>query len=76
MSIMTLVKFLTGEGWNLFMYDMSMRQPGCVDVPEYDPNMCGFNDKPGCIPINGCSEDERQDDISNNSIFHNFESYY
>ena len=51
---MTLVKFLTGEGWNLFMYDMSMRQPGCVDVPEYDPNMCGFNDKPGCIPMNGC----------------------
>jgi len=51
---MTLVKFLTGEGWNLFMYDMSISQPGCVEVPDYDPNMCGFNDKPGCIPMNGC----------------------
>ena len=54
MSIMTLMKFLTGEGWNLFMYDMSVSQPGCVEVPEYDPDMCGFNDKPGCIPLNGC----------------------
>lgn len=53
-SILTLVKFLTGEGWVQFMYDLSERQPGCVESPLYNVNMCGFNDKVGCIPINGC----------------------
>lgn len=53
-SILSMVKFLTGEGWVQFMYDISVKKPGCVDYPQYDDNMCGFNDKPGCIPINGC----------------------
>jgi hypothetical protein len=22
--------------------------------PDYDPDYCGFNDFPGCIPLNGC----------------------
>ena len=26
----------------------------CVDAPEYNENMCGFTNRPGCIPLNGC----------------------
>lgn len=53
-AMLTLVKFLTGEGWAIFMYSASQRMPSCVDEPQYDPNMCGFNDKVGCKPLNGC----------------------
>jgi len=53
-SLLALVRFATGEGWGNFMYDMSTHTPGCVADPEYNPDMCGFNDKYGCIPLNGC----------------------
>lgn len=39
------------------MYDYAHKAPGCVIDPPYDPNMCGFNDFPGCTPLNGCGSD-------------------
>merc|ERR1711871_617035 len=53
-ALMTLVRFATGEAWGDFMYDASSRLEGCVRDPEYDPDMCGFNDKVGCKDLNGC----------------------
>lgn len=53
-SLLTLIRFATGEAWNVFMYDASVQQAGCTLEPEYDPNMCGYNDKVDCIPLNGC----------------------
>merc|ERR1711871_844046 len=53
-SLMTLVRFATGEGWGDFMYDASTQLDGCVKDPLYDDGMCGFNDKPGCEDLNGC----------------------
>lgn len=50
----TIIRFMTGEGWSQFMYDLSREQPGCVSDPPYDETMCGFNDFYGCIPMNGC----------------------
>jgi hypothetical protein len=55
-SLLTLVRFATGEGWGDFMYDASENVDGCVDDPEYRNDMCGFNDKPGCTPLNGCGK--------------------
>ena len=55
-SLLTLVRFATGEGWGDFMYDASESVDGCVDDPEYRNDMCGFNDKPGCTPLNGCGK--------------------
>ena len=31
-------------------------QNGCVSDPEYDSNMCRFNDQVGCTPLNGCGK--------------------
>jgi len=53
-SLLTLVRFATGEGWGNFMHDVSLQTPGCVVDPDYDATMCGFNEKHGCIPLNGC----------------------
>lgn len=53
-AMLTLFRFSTGENWNGFMHDMTIPMDGCVAVPEYDDQMCGFNDEPGCIPLNGC----------------------
>ena len=36
------------------MYDASAQLPGCVVDPPYNPSYCGFNDIPGCLPLNGC----------------------
>ena len=36
------------------MYDASEQLPGCVVDPPYNASYCGFNDAPGCIPLNGC----------------------
>jgi hypothetical protein len=44
----------SGEGWDTYMYDAAAKIDGCVTDPEYDSNMCGFNDFPGCSPLNGC----------------------
>lgn len=51
---MALFRFCTGEGLPQFMYDASFDRSGCLDVPVYDSSYCGFNDIPGCIPLNGC----------------------
>lgn len=53
-SLLTLVRFSTGEGWGNFMYDASHSLDGCVNDPGYDEDMCGFNDKPDCVELNGC----------------------
>lgn len=53
-ATLTLLRFATGEAWGNFMYDLSNKNDECHDDPEYDPNMCGFNDRPGCVPLNGC----------------------
>ena len=39
------------------MYDASAQLPGCVVDPPYDPAYCGFNDAPGCLPLNGCGDE-------------------
>lgn len=52
--MLSLLRFSTGEGWADFTHDMSQALPGCVLDPQYDPEMCGFNDFPGCKPLNGC----------------------
>ncbi|CAM9376355.1 unnamed protein product, partial [Discosporangium mesarthrocarpum] len=53
-SIVLLLRFSTGENWNGFMYDMSSDQDQCMDDPDYQEDMCGFNNRPGCIPLDGC----------------------
>ncbi|CAM9381269.1 unnamed protein product [Choristocarpus tenellus] len=53
-SIVLLLRFSTGENWNGFMYDMAADRENCDSDPDYDSSMCGFNDRPGCIPLNGC----------------------
>lgn len=49
-----LLRFTTGENWSGFMYDMAAKREECVADPEYDPDMCGFTDRPNCVPLNGC----------------------
>lgn len=40
------------------MYDVAHAGKGdCVSDPEYNVNMCGFADRPGCLPLNGCGSD-------------------
>ncbi|KAF4323781.1 hypothetical protein BBO99_00000958 [Phytophthora kernoviae] len=53
-AFLFLLRVATGEAWNYCMHDLAAPTPGCVDDPPYDPNMCGFNDFDGCIPLNGC----------------------
>ena len=55
-AFITIIRFMTGEGWSQFMYDLSRVQPGCVPNPTFNTTMCGFNDSYGCIPINGCGD--------------------
>jgi hypothetical protein len=57
LAMNTLFRFATGENWNGFMYDASEKLPGCVPDPVYDANVCGFNDRPGCLPLRGCGTD-------------------
>ena len=44
----------TADNWGQFMYDSAHKTPGCIDDPPYNPLYCGFNDFPGCLPLNGC----------------------
>jgi len=55
-TLIMLTRFLTGEGWSFTMYSVSIDTDGCVANPQYDPNMCGFSDHPGCVPLNGCGQ--------------------
>merc|ERR1711871_447321 len=56
-AMLTLIRASTGENWNGIMYDLARRPEGCVDDPDFNANMCGFNNFEGCIPINGCGTD-------------------
>ena len=53
-SMVLLLRLSTGDGWNGFMYDMATDREGCVDDPDYDPDMCGFTDRANCTPLDGC----------------------
>lgn len=53
-TMVLLLRFSTGDNWNHFMYDMATSRENCVADPDYDPDMCGFSNNPGCIPLNGC----------------------
>jgi hypothetical protein len=54
-AILFLLRIATGENWNGCMHDYIFSIPNCVEDPEYDPQMCGFNTTDGCVPLNGCS---------------------
>ena len=53
-AILFLWRATTGENWNGAMHSLATSLPGCVVDPEYQDDMCGFNDIEGCIPLNGC----------------------
>jgi len=53
-GLLTLFRFASGEGWPQFMADVAHKRDNCVDYPEYNHNMCGFHDFPGCEELNGC----------------------
>ena len=53
-AMIALLRFSTGENWEGFMYDTARKSDDCVNDPEYDSDYCGFNDRTGCIPLNGC----------------------
>jgi len=55
-SILTLLVFSMGGDWVGFMMSASFHNPGCVNDPPYDPEMCGFSDRSDCIPLNGCGQ--------------------
>ena len=44
----------TLSNWNYLMHDLAQKPAGCDPDPEYDPDMCGFSDHNGCVPLNGC----------------------
>jgi len=44
------------QNWNYVMYDTTHSSPDCDDDPNFDPNVCGFNDREGCLPLNGCGK--------------------
>ena len=52
-----LIGFSTGENWDKFtweIYNMNpATNPTCVDR-SFNASMCGFNDVPGCVPLDGC----------------------
>lgn len=52
-SFLTLFRCATGEIWDLLMYDC-LTSEECDPHLTYNPAMCGFNDSPDCIPLNGC----------------------
>jgi hypothetical protein len=55
-AILLLLRSSTGENWNGLMYDCTLKDDTCVADLQFDSNMCGFDDKVGCTPINGCGD--------------------
>jgi hypothetical protein len=51
-----------------YMYDMAANTANCVPDPPYNATFCGFNDQPGCLPLNGCGEDSTSNLISSHLI--------
>ena len=71
-AMMLLLRFATGEGWNLFMYElMEDRGAGCRDdnlqYDETSPWCLNENDYPNCKEVNGCA--------AGNSVFIYFYSF-
>ncbi|TMW68721.1 hypothetical protein Poli38472_006189 [Pythium oligandrum] len=52
-AMVTLIRCATGERWNDVMYELASTED-CVEDPTYDPTMCGFNNSPNCVALNGC----------------------
>lgn len=52
-SLLTMLRFSTGAGWDEYMFSVFTVQD-CVTDPQYQESVCGFNDFPGCTPLNGC----------------------
>lgn len=55
-SMITLITFSTGEGWNDVMYDLTFNAVNCEQDPSYDAKFCGFSSSSSCIPLNGCGD--------------------
>jgi len=57
-AILLLLRSSTGENWNGLMYDCALSDGTCTPASdmEFDSNVCGFSDKIGCVPINGCGD--------------------
>lgn len=54
-GVLTLIRFSTGENWNGMMHSLANNHNSkCVQEPIYNGDMCGFNDRAGCEPMNGC----------------------
>ncbi|OQR96973.1 Voltage-gated Ion Channel (VIC) Superfamily [Achlya hypogyna] len=57
LAFQTLIGFSTGENWDNYLWELYAisppSNPTCSD-PIFDSSMCGFNDAPGCVPLNGC----------------------
>ena len=53
-SVLLLLRFTTGENLNGYMHDLTRDPSGCNPDPEYDEDMCGYNDKENCKPLDGC----------------------
>ncbi|KAJ0412146.1 hypothetical protein ATCC90586_005759 [Pythium insidiosum] len=53
-AFLFLLRAATGEAWNSCMHDFASNVTDCVDDPDYNASMCGFNDFEDCIPLNGC----------------------
>jgi len=55
-SMIALITFSTGEGWNDVMYDLTFDAANCDHDPSYDAKYCGFSSSSSCIPLNGCGD--------------------
>ena len=53
-ALYTVVRASTGELWNGVMHDLASSHSSCEKNPQYDAALCGYNDRPGCSPLNGC----------------------
>jgi len=55
-AMLVLVRIASGDNWSDVMFDVSRTPEDCVNDPPYNSSFCGFNDQPGCIPLNGCGQ--------------------
>ncbi|RHZ31300.1 hypothetical protein DYB37_010542, partial [Aphanomyces astaci] len=56
-AFQTLIGFSTGENWDNFAWEVFNQVPATNPTCEdrsYNASMCGFNDVPGCVPLDGC----------------------
>ncbi|KAJ8603746.1 hypothetical protein CTAYLR_000277 [Chrysophaeum taylorii] len=47
-GFMTVLMLATNESWDRWMSAAAHRTSGCRNYPEWDRNICGFRDRPGC----------------------------